>query len=658
MRIVALSTTLFLTAFLGWTGAARGQEAATATVTPGENLVVEGIPPVPDSLAERVDRYTEFRSAGLRGWHPARPEMLIGTRFGETVQIHLVTQPGGARRQLTFADERTLGGEFEPTAGEFFVFGRDVGGSEFFQLYRYDMATGEETLLTDGQSRNTGPEWSNHGHRVAYGSTRRTGSDVDIWVVDPRDPATDRIVVQLEGGGWFVSDWSPDDTALAVVEYISINESYIWLVDVASGERTLVTPKGGPEKIAYGNVRFAPDGRGLYATTDRGSEFRRLVHVDLASGVHTTLTPHIDWDVDGFELSPKGDRVAFVTNEDGIGVLHLMDLESGEEIPVPELPAGVISALEWHPGGELLGLTISSARSPSDVYSVDVESGRVDRWTFSETGGIDPAGFAEPELVHWETFDERTLSGFLYMPPPDRFPGPRPVIVDIHGGPESQARPGFLGRDNYYINELGFAILYPNVRGSSGYGKTFLQLDNAELREDSYRDIATLLDWIGTRPDLDAGRIVVTGGSYGGHMTFAVATRYSDRLRAAIPIVGMSSLVTFLENTQGYRRDLRRAEYGDERDPQTRTFLERIAPLAMADAITVPMFVVQGGNDPRVPLSEAEQMVDRIRENGTEVWYLMARDEGHGFAKKPNQDFLFYATVMFLREKVLGPAGG
>lgn len=630
---------------------ASAQEAEDM-VTPGDNLVVEGVPAIPDSLADRVDRYTEFRSATLRGWHPLRPQMLIGTRFGETVQIHLVTQPGGARRQLTFGDEPALGGEFQPTEGDAFVFSRDIGGSEFYQLYRYDLSTGEETLLTDGVSRNTSPRWSNHGRWVAYGSTRRTGRDVDLWVVDPSDPATDRMVVQLEGGGWSVADWSPDDTALAVLEYVSINESYVWLVDVASGERTLVTPKGGPERIAYDNVRFAPDGRGLYVTSDRASEFRRLVHLDLATGAHRTLTPGIDWDVEEFELSPDGETIAFVTNEDGISVLHLAEPSSGRELAVPELPTGVISELEWHPSENRLGFEISTAQTPTDVYSLDVESGRVERWTFSETGGIPTTGFASPELVHWETFDGRMLSGFLYRPP-EQFNGPRPVIVHIHGGPESQARPGFLEREAYFAQELGFAILYPNVRGSSGYGKTFLQLDNGILREGAYSDVGALFDWIATRPDLDASRVVVTGGSYGGHMTLAVATRYSDRMRAAISVVGMSSLVTFLENTQDYRRDLRRAEYGDERNPETRAFLERIAPLAMADAITVPMFVVQGANDPRVPLGEAEQLVARIRDNGAEVWYLMARDEGHGFARKPNRDFQFYATVMFLKEKVL-----
>jgi len=642
---------LLLIPLVAWARVTSGQEAE-GVVTPGDNLVVEGIPAIPDSLADRVDRYTEFRSATLRGWHPLRPQILIGTRFGETVQIHLVTQPGGARRQLTFGDERVLGGEFQPTEGDAFVFQRDVGGDEFYQLYRYDLGTGEETLLTDGVSRNTDPEWSNDGRWLVYGSTRRTGRDVDLWVVDTSEPSTDRMVVQLEGGGWSVSDWSRDDTALAVLEYVSINESYVWLVDLASGERTLVTPKGGPERIAYANARFSSDGRGLYVTTDRASEFRRLTYVDLATGQHRTLTPQIDWDVEEFELSPNGDTIAFVTNEDGTSVLRLVEAASGRELSVPELPTGVISGLEWHPSGAWLGFSISTAQSPSDVYSLDVKSGRLSRWTFSETGGLPTSGFASPELVHWQTFDGRTLSGFLYSPP-ERFSGPRPVIVDIHGGPESQARPDFLGREAYFTQELGFAILFPNVRGSAGYGKSFLQLDNGILREDAYADVETLLDWIALRPDLDAGRVVVTGGSYGGHMTFAVAARYGNRIRAAIPVVGMSSLVTFLENTQDYRRDLRRAEYGDERIPEMRAFLERIAPLGMADAITVPMLVVQGGNDPRVPLSEAEQMVTEIRDHGTEIWYLMARDEGHGFARKANQDFQFYATVMFLKEKVL-----
>jgi dipeptidyl aminopeptidase/acylaminoacyl peptidase len=309
--------------------------------------------------------------------------------------------------------------------------------------------------------------------------------------------------------------------------------------------------------------------------------------------------------------------------------------------------------LNWHANNKDLGFTLTSARSPADVYSLDVTTNKVDRWTVSETGGLNTTTFSEPELVRWKSFDGQTISGFLYRPPA-KFTGKRPVMINIHGGPEAQFRPTFLGRLNYYLNELGVAVIFPNVRGSSGYGKTFLKLDNDYKREDSVKDIGALLDWIGTQPTLDASRILVTGGSYGGYMALAVATNYSDRIRAAIDIVGISNFVTFLERTESYRRDLRRVEYGDERDPKMREFLLKISPLNNAAKIKKPLFVVHGKNDPRVPLNEAEQMIVTVRKNGTPVWYLMAKDEGHGFAKKKNVDFQFYATVTFIKTYLLG----
>ena len=625
--------------------------AQTAEIKPGENLVVEGVPPVPASIAEDSLRYTESRGASFTSWHPKRREMLISTRFGSTSQVHVVKAPGGARSQLTFFPDRVGGGEFDPGSGDSFVFSKDKGGDEFFQLYRYGFADGSITLLTDGKSRNTGRAWSNAGRWIAYGSTRRTGNDVDIYVVDPSDPKTDRRVVELAGGGWGVDDWSPDDRQLLVEEGISVNESYLWLVDMATGQKTLLTPKGG-EPVAWGGAQFAKDGRGLYVTTDRGSEFQRLGYMDLATKAVTLLTPDTA-DVDAFDLSPDGKTIVYVSNEKGASVLRLFDTAARAEKPGPKLPYGLIGGVEWHPDGSAVGFTMTSARSSADAYSFDLATGKVERWTFSETGGLNAATFVEPELVSWKSFDGREISGFLYRPPASKFPGKRPVVVDIHGGPEGQERPGFMGRDNYLLNELGVAMLMPNVRGSTGYGKTFTKLDNGFLRENSYKDIAALFDWIAARPDLDANRVMVQGGSYGGHMTLAIATFYSDRIRCAVDIVGPSNLVTFLENTSGYRRDLRRVEYGDERDPKMRAFLEKIAPLSNAEKIRKPLFVIQGANDPRVPLSESEQMVKRIRAVGTPVWYLMARDEGHGFAKKSNRDFEFYATVQFMKEFLL-----
>ncbi|HEY9618473.1 MAG TPA: alpha/beta fold hydrolase, partial [Microcoleaceae cyanobacterium] len=571
-------------------------------ITPNDNLVVEGIPPIPASLVDTVKRYTEFRSAVLSSWHPTRRELLISTRFANTAQVHRVRSPLGMRQQLTFLADAPSEASYQPTTGDYFVFSLDVGGNEFDQNYRYDLATGEITLLTDGKSKNSRGIWSTAGDRMAYTSTRRNGQDTDLYLIDPKNPQSDRPLATVEGGGWSPLDWSPDDRQLVVLQYVSANESYLWLVDTQSGEKTLLTPKTGSETVAYGGALFSHDGKGLYLVSDRGSEFQRLSYFDLTTRTYTELTSQIPWDVEDFDLSKDGKRLAFVTNEDGSSVLHLLDTTTRQEKSVPKLPPGLIFGLSWHPNNKDLGFTLVSARFPADVYSLDVTTNQLQRWTESETGGLNTANFAEAELVRWNSFDNKPISGFLYRPPA-RFTGKRPVIINIHGGPESQSRPVFQGRNNFFLNELGVALLMPNVRGSTGYGKTFLKLDNGKLREDSVKDIGALLDWIATQPDLDPDRVLVMGGSYGGYMSLAVATHYSDRIRAAIDIVGISNFVTFLERTESYRRDLRRVEYGDERDPQMRDLLLQISPLNNAGKIQKPLFVVHGKNDPRVPLA-------------------------------------------------------
>lgn len=644
-RIFHLAAVLILAGFV---------VAQSGEVAPNENLVAEGIPKIPTSLAESVGRYSEFRSAFFASWHPTKREMLIQTRFADTSQVHLVKFPGGARTQLTFFPDRTAGAGYQPVNGDSFVFSKDIGGGEFFQLYRFDVSTGDITLLTDGKSRNTGPRWSYQGDWVAYGSTKRNGNDVDIWVVKPNDPSSARMVAQMEGGGWGVDDWSPDGKQLLVSQYISAAESYLWLVDVASGKKELLTPKAeaGADTVSYRNGQFAKDGKGVYLTSDKDSEFQRLVYLDFASHKTSVLTSALQWDVGQVDLSRDGRSIAFEANEDGISVLHALDTKTGKEISVPKLPVGVFFGLTWRDNSHELAISLSTASQPFDVYSVDIANGKIERWTFSETGGINTSRFPEPQLIHWKSWDQRSISGFLYKPPA-KFTGKHPVIIAIHGGPEGQVRPDFVGADNYYLNELGVAMIYPNVRGSTGYGKTFQKLDNGLLREGSYKDINTLLDWIQTQPDLDSSSVMITGGSYGGFMTLAVATNYNDRICCSVDIVGPSNLVTFLEHTSGYRQDLRRAEYGDERDPKMRAFLEEIAPANKAKNITKPLFVIAGQNDPRVPASESAQMVDVVRKNGTPVWWLLAKDEGHGFAKKKNRDYQFYATVEFVKEFLL-----
>ena len=641
---------LVLAGFFLWCAVGfAGQEAAVA---PPESLVFEGVPKIPASLAETAGRYGAYRSAGLTDWHPANRSMLINTRFAETPQLHLASQPGGERRQLTFFPDAVRVGRFHPNGGDYIVFSKDIGGGEWYQLYRLDLATGNITLLTDGKSRNSLGPWSSQGDQITYTSTRRTSKDTDLWVMNPADTKSDHLLTKLEGGGWQPLDWSPDDKQILLLEEISINESYLWLVDTATGEKTALTPRDTKEKISYGEARFSKDGKGIYVTTDKESEFHRLAYVSLITKEHFYLTTKIPWDVEVFDLSHDGKRIAFVTNENGQSVLRDFNLATKEILRENRnLPSGVIGGVRWHRNGHELTITLNSAQGPGDVYSLDVATAKLERWTDSETA-VPTKNFSGAELVKWKSFDGKMISGFLYRPP-TKFTGKRPVLVVIHGGPEGQSQPTFLGRGNYLLNELGIALIYPNVRGSTGYGKTFTLLDNGFLREDTYKDINALFDWIGTQPDLDATRIGVTGGSYGGHMTLAVSTFYSDRIRCSVDVVGMSNLVTFLEHTESYRRDLRRVEYGDERDPKMREFLERIAPMNNIEKIKKPMLVVAGKNDPRVPVSESDQIVAALKKSGTSVWYIMAKDEGHGFQKKPNQDYQFYATVEFLQEYLL-----
>ncbi len=637
--------------FLSTSFAIEQQDAST--LTPGENLLIQGIPPIPRSLMERADRYTEFRTATAFDWHPKGREMLIGTRFADTVQVHEIKMPGGARTQLTFFPDRVSGASFHPAKGDYFVFSKDIGGGEWFQFYRYEVATAEVTLLTDGKSRNQSLTWANRGDRIAYSSTRRNRADVDFYIMNPADKATDKLLTQNQGGGWQLADWSPDDKTLLAVEEISINESYLWLVNAETGEKTLLTPKGGA-KVAYTPIGFSAEGKEIYVTSDRDNEFQRIARINLATKEPKYLTSY-HWDVEDAKLSQDRKLVAYTVNECGLSTLHVVDLSKGKELAQPKLPAGVVSGLTWHENNHDLGFNMTSARSPLDTYSVDVTTSKVERWTTSETGGLNAGTFVEPKLVKWKSFDGLEISGWLYQPSAAKFPGKRPIIVNIHGGPEAEARPVYLGRNNYFLNELGIAIILPNIRGSAGFGKTYVAMDNGFKREDSYQDIEALLKWLKQQPNLDGEKIMVTGGSYGGHMTLATATRYNDLIACSLDVVGMSSLVTFLEHTEPYRRDLRRVEYGDERDPKMRAFLEQIAPMNHVKEVKKPMFIVAGANDPRVPKSEADQMAAALQQQGTAVWYLAAKDEGHGFAKKKNADFQFYATISFI-EKYLLPA--
>ena len=617
------------------------------------NLRTEDIPDIPRRISERFQRYHQVRAASLRDWDPAGPGMLIATRFGDITQLHYVEKPGGARRQITFFNEPAGSASMCPDPDRRgFLFTRDVGGGEFYQIFYYDRDTGESTLLTDGSSRHGRPKWSNKGDKFVYRGTQRNGRDWDIFLADIDNPGKARPILERGGGAyWIPVDWSPEDSRLLVKQIFSTNESNYYILEIESGELTHINPSS--EKISYGSsdALWTKDGHGIFMVSDEGSEFLRLKYYDLSTEKFTDLTADIPWDVSEIALSAKGDKLAFSINEDGIGKLYLLDTGSRKYEQVPGLPIGQISSLKFHRDGLRLALVLNTPKSPSDVYALNLSDNSLVRWTYSETGGLPADSFAVPELIHFDTFDKvggqpRKIPAFYYRP--SKGDGPYPVLVNIHGGPASQTVPRFSPSISYYVNELGVAVISPNVRGSKGYGKSYLLLDNGFKREDSVKDIGSLLDWIAQQPELDAERVAVVGGSYGGYMVLASMVHYNDRLRCGIERYGISNFVTFLENTKSYRRDHRRKEYGDERNRKMRKFLEGIAPAAHADKITRPMFVAQGLNDPRVPPSESEQMVAAIRANGGVVWYMLADNEGHGFKKKSNREYYNHAMALFL----------
>jgi len=518
----------------------------------------------------------------------------------------------------------------------------------------HDVADGRSTLLTNGSKRHGGGVLSRHGGLLAYSrwDADEDGAFTQIRTIDPKQPKSDRLVTTLRGGGWSAADWSPDGEQLLLIERLSINDSRVWLLDAETGQSRRLLPVMDDGPVAYRGATFSKDGKGFYVATDANFEFLQLTYVDLETLQLSVLSEDINWDVASFDVSIDGNKIAFTTNEAGLSGLYLHEISGKTTTRVGGLPVGVIGGLHWHNDAEHLAFSLGNSRVPGDVFVLNAASGDLVRWTSSETGGVDTAQFPEPELIKWQSFDGREISAFYYKPP-DSFEGKRPVVVNIHGGPEGQSRPRYLGRWNYFLNELGAAIIYPNVRGSAGFGKTFLKLDNGMQREDTYKDIGSLLDWIAKRDDLDAERIMIRGGSYGGHMTLAVATRYNDRIACSINRYGLSNLRTFLENTQGYRRDLRRVEYGDERIPEIREWMDRTAPMALVRNIRKPMLVQQGVNDPRVPKSESDQIVASLKDIGTPTWYLVFDDEGHGFRKKSNADFAFYTVIMFAKECLL-----
>jgi dipeptidyl aminopeptidase/acylaminoacyl peptidase len=624
---------------------------ASTSIAAESGPILTGVPEIPADLVSRLTQYESTRWASMRSVADNGSSILITTRLGETGQVHHIKNPGAARTQLTFRREPSRSPGYVPGSDRSFLFSGDIGGDEQYQIFRFDMDSGSTTQLTPTGVRHGGWTWSPDGKHITYTSNQRNGKDFDIWIGDGRSADSSRLLAEGDGY-WGAGPWAPDGNSMIAYQYVSRADSRLHLVDVSTGKSTRIIGGTRKDTSYYGDVVFGADEDTLLVTSDRDGEFVRLYRVTRKGKrwKWSALSADIPWDVEELAINEDASTLAFTVNEGGYAALYLVDLKTDVIKRVESIPRGLIYGLRFARKAPVLGFTAAGPTRTGDAWTLNTTSGEVTQWTHSEIGGLDSANFREPELIEYESFDGRKIPAYYYKPAGE---GPFPVTIDIHGGPEGQAQPWFSATTQYLLNEAKIAVIVPNVRGSSGYGRSYLALDNGYLREDSVKDIGALLDWVGKQEQLDADRVAVQGGSYGGYMVLACLVHYGDRLRAGIDVVGISNFVTFLENTKEYRRDVRRAEYGDERDPKMRAFLESISPLNQVEKIRSALLVGQGANDPRVPQSEADQIVAAVGAQGHDVWYFLAPDEGHGFAKKSNRDMWKRVSTLFL-ETTLG----
>jgi dipeptidyl aminopeptidase/acylaminoacyl peptidase len=621
------------------------------TRTPPPALSVEGIPPISDSLREAVARYRNWNFASLADWMPDGGGMIVVSRVKEINQIHSVSAPCASPKQLTFLSEPVTSVAVCPDPRRrLLIFTKDSGGDENFQIFALRLDSPAPVRLTDGAGQSEGVVWSNAGDRFAYHSNRRNGTDFDIYVSDTGGCRLDTKPVLALAGSWSVAGWSPGDSLLLALRYISRTVSFLYVCNLRTGACSPIHDT--LDTVSQEIGAWGPLGKGIFLTSDKGTDFRTLRYYDLATRRETILTAGIPWDVREIALSKDRSILAFQTNQNGYSHVYSMDTKTFRYREIPGLPLGGIYGLRFDPTGRRLGITVTTARHPEESYAVRLSDFSLVRWTDSGLGALDSNELVSPTLVEYPTFDSvaghaRTVPCFVYKP--KNRPGPFPVLVTIHGGPESQFWPYFVPQIQYDVSDLGLCVLAPNIRGSGGYGKGYLSLDNGYKREDAVKDIGALLDWVGCQADLSPSKVGVSGGSYGGFISLASLERFGPRIKAGIDMYGICNFITFLERTAAYRRDLRRVEYGDERDQAMRDFLVRISPLTSASRISCPIFILQGANDPRVPRSESEQIAASVRSRGGTVWSIVASDEGHGFRKKSNQDYQECAQALFLK---------
>jgi dipeptidyl aminopeptidase/acylaminoacyl peptidase len=554
---------------------------------------------------------------------------------------------GGRQQQLTAFESNTVRAVAPSPDGKTIVLTADHDGDEFHQIYALPARGGwPEKWTNEPQVQHfvNADAWSPDGSLLAFAANSRVPTDMDVWV---RDADGEVRKVFGEGMYAFPASWSPDGRHLLVFDYRSNTDSSIHLVEMSSGEARELTPH--EDEILYAPGPWAPDGSGFYLLSDEGREFAGLAFFRLEGGLEWVETP--EGDVQEVALSTDGRVLAWVVNEQGWARVRLRDLEGGVDLPDPQLPPGASSflstGLTLAPDGRHATLIWQGPQRPPDLYVIDTATGKTRKLTASMLGGLRPRDFVEPELISYPSFDGRDIPAWLYRP---RRRGRVPVVLSIHGGPESQERPVYMPLYQYLVNR-GIAVLATNIRGSSGYGKSYQKLIHHDWGGGDVKDWDHAVKWLHAQDWIDPGRVAVWGGSYGGFAVLSCITRLPDYWRCAVDIFGPPNLVTFVRAVPPTWKRFMDKWVGN---PDTETdFLIQRSPITYVEQVKTPLLVIQGATDPRVVKPESDQMVERLRALGRKVEYEVFEDEGHGFTRRANELRAFRLSADWL-ERHLG----
>ncbi len=632
--------------FAGLTAQLSAQTGGGIFPAPVE-LELRGVSAVPMSLVKTSEKYNNYYQAlPVEGW--LDDKKFIVKEYGKTASLLTYAQPEGQPTSLLTFPQPAYDIYPAPDRKNY-LYNQDTDGKLNYRMFVWNTESKQSAALTEVGTRAVQPIWSPSGKFVAYSFSAPGTKGMDIVWQNPFKPEEKKTVFSSPYMVQAVA-WSKDDKYVAVEEYVNLADmTRLWLVEPQTGKKTLLNKS---EKDVFGidEVQFSADGKYVYLTSNRAGEFLSFERINLSTKEWSTVYKNEAADIETARISPDESKAALVFNDKGLSRLGFYDLKTQKLSEVSKLNPGVITNLEWSPDSKQVAFNLDYASEASSIYTVAADSSlQITRWAHEPNTDKPDENLPLAERIEWQSKpDGKTIGGWMFKSKKSAAT-PRAVIIEFHGGPSEQSRPILNYNDLYYLNELDTVVIYPNVRGSRGAGKSFSLGDNGELRANQLNDVAGLLDWVKSQSNLDSSRIMVRGFSYGGYLALLAAARFPDRIAAVSAQAAPTNLATLQANDPAWRVSTSRTEFGDETNPQVKQALEKIAVPSMASNLKVPILLAHGELDTQVPASEARQLIAAVEKQSpqTSLWTVFGKSDKHGFGGVRSFYHSLLETVFF-----------